>query len=535
MRDYAPGSQERKSLQAALKNMRSELTKAGPFSVSSVVGGAKIETNDVATQAIPFQHAQKLCSYHKADRDTIAKAIKGALEVKPHWESMPFHERANIFLKAADLLSTKYRYKLLAATMLGQGKNAWQAEIDAAAELADFWRFNCKFAAGEFEEATKGVFVFACIADMRYSTLHLHVLLSEIYAQQPPRNAKFNWNRLEYRPLEGFVTAISPFNFTAIGGNLCSAPALMGNVVLWKPSDSAIYSNYLIMEILKEAGLPDGVIQFLPSSPDVFVKETFSHPEFAGLHFTGSTSVFKKLWQDISNNLDTYHGYPRIVGETGGKNMHFLHKSADVESAVHNTIRAAFEYQGQKCSACSRVYVPDNLWEDFKTLLVSEVKKLKQGPVDDFENFTSAVINKPAYDRLAGVLKDVANDKTTQVLVGGTASDKEGYYISPTVLVTTDPQARTMREELFGPVVTVYVYPADKFEETLDLAAKSKYALTGALFARDREALLFGSTKLRHAAGNFYINDKSTGAVVGQQPFGGARGSGTNDKAGSAL
>ncbi|KAJ3115327.1 1-pyrroline-5-carboxylate dehydrogenase [Phlyctochytrium bullatum] len=444
--------------------MRHHIESSGPFKVPAVVNGSKVFDGQKCDQVLPFEHKTALCTY--------PEAISTALSAKEAWEAMPFNDRASIFLKAADLLSSKYRYKLMAATMLGQGKNAWQAEIDAAAELCDFWRFNTLYAA-----------------------------------------------------------AYSPFNFTAIGGNLPSAPALMGNVVLWKPSKTSIYSNYLIMEILHEAGLPEGVIQFIPGDAEMVTETTFTHPEFAGLHFTGSTAVFKMLWKKIAQNLDVYKSYPRIVGETGGKNMHFIHKSADAKHAALQTVRSAFEYMGQKCSACSRVYVPDNLWPEFQETLKLETQRLKIGSVDskhgrerklitlDFENFMSAVINKQSYDKISGYLKAIKDGKepSSSILVGGNFSDAEGYFIEPTVIVTTDPKARTMVDELFGPVVTVYVYPADQYEQTLKLAdSTTSYALTAALFARDRGAIIAGSNALRNAAGNFYVNDKSTGAVVGR-------------------
>ncbi|KAI8806456.1 Aldehyde/histidinol dehydrogenase [Cladochytrium replicatum] len=506
MYDYAPGSTERQQLQNALKNMRSGISEK-PFSVPCVVNGNEVRTASVKSQVIPFEHATELCTYHEADANMVKSAIHSALAAKPAWEAMPFADRAAIFLKAADLLSTKYRYDVLAATMLGQGKNVWQAEIDAAAELADFWRFSCKYAA-------------------------------DIYNEQPTEHAKGIWNRLEYRPLEGFVVAYSPFNFTAIGGNLVSSPALMGNVVLWKPSNTSIYSSWLVYQILLEAGLPPNVIQFIPGDAEMITNTVLNHPEFAGLHFTGSTSVFKMLWKKIAGNLEVFKSYPRIVGETGGKNMHFVHHSADPRNAALHTIRSAFEYSGQKCSACSRAYVPDSIWETFRDNLVGELKGLKVGPVDDFENFMSAVINKPAYDRITKYIQNVKDGKVKgcEILFGGDFSDKEGYFIQPTVIVTTDPHAPTMVEELFGPVLTIYVYPSQQYEETLELADKtSAYALTAGLFAKDREAQVIGMNKLRNAAGNFYINDKCTGAVVGQQPFGGARASGTNDKAGAKM
>ncbi|KAJ3175810.1 1-pyrroline-5-carboxylate dehydrogenase [Irineochytrium annulatum] len=505
--NYAPGSPERLLLQDALAEMRNDIRTKGPYKVPVVVDGDKLFSGPVQTQHLPFEHADKLCAYHEADEATVRRAIDAALAAKPAWEAMPFNDRAAIFLKAADLLSAKYKYKMLAATMLGQGKNVWQAEIDAAAELCDFLRFNTRFAA-------------------------------ELYEQQPPRNSQHLWNRVEYRPLEGFVVAYSPFNFTAIGGNLCAAPALMGNVVLWKPSPMAVYSNHLIMEIFKEAGLPDGVIQFIPGDAKMVTDVTFTHPEFAGLHFTGSTAVFRSLWRRIADNLDNYKSYPRIVGETGGKNMHFIHKSADPKHAAMQTVRSAFEYMGQKCSACSRVFVPDNLWDEFRENLVKETEKLKVGPVDNFENFMSAVINEQSYNKIKSYLDAIKSgaDKDSKILTGGHCDSSKGYFISPTVVHTTSPTSRTMTDELFGPVVTVYVYPAEKYEETLKLADEtSKYALTAGLFATEREAIVVGQKALRNAAGNFYINDKSTGAVVGQQPFGGSRASGTNDKAGSGL
>ncbi|KAI9361635.1 Aldehyde/histidinol dehydrogenase [Zopfochytrium polystomum] len=507
MLNYAPNSRERARLQEALAEMRESIRSSGPFEVPLVIAGNELKKGELKRQVMPFEHQTALCSYYEAEREIIRKAIDTSLKAKPAWEAMPFNDRAAIFLKAADLLATKYRYKVMAATMLGQGKNAWQAEIDAAAELCDFWRFNTKYAA-------------------------------EIYANQPTKNAPYTWNRMEYRPLEGFVVAYSPFNFTAIGGNLVSAPALMGNVVLWKPSATSIYSNYLVYQILQEAGLPDGVIQFIPGDAETVTDVAFNHPGFAGLHFTGSTSVFKLLWKKIANNLERYRSYPRIVGETGGKNMHFIHKSADPRQAALQTVRAAFEYNGQKCSACSRVYVPDNLAAEYLSTLVEESKKLKIGTVEDFSNFTSAVINRQSFEKITGYLQHIKDgkDATSRIVAGGNFSDEKGFVIEPTVITTTDPRARTMVDELFGPVVTIFTYPAEKYEETLELAdSTSQYALTCSLFARDREAVIVGSNKLRNAAGNFYINDKSTGAVVGQQAFGGARASGTNDKAGSAL
>lgn len=396
----------------------------------------------------------------------------------------------------------------MAAAMLGQGKNIWQAEIDAAAELCDFWRFNCKYA-------------------------------EELYHQQPPKNAPGSWNRLEYRALDGFVLAVSPFNFTAIGGNLASAPALMGNVVLWKPSPSAVYSNYLTFELLMEAGLPPGVIQFVPGPAEAICAAAIEHEDFASLHYTGSTAVFRKLWKEIGNNIDKYKCYPRIVGETGGKNYHILHKSvADspdgVRHAALQTIRGAFEYQGQKCSAASRVYVPECLYKEFMKHILEEHAKVKQGPPQDFTNFMGPVINKFAFDKIRGYIAHAASDDNCQIVAGGKCDDSVGYFIEPTIIVTKDPLSKTMTEEIFGPVVTIYVYEDGDFEKTCKLIGDTtEYGLTGAIFARDREAIVAGTNLLRHTAGNFYINDKCTGAVVGQQPFGGGRASGTNDKAGS--
>ncbi|KAG2155085.1 Aldehyde/histidinol dehydrogenase [Suillus bovinus] len=499
MRSYAVGSAERRGLEAALAQMQQEL----PFEVPCIVNGSPIKTGKLAKQPIPSDHARHLCVYHEADEATVASAIDGALSAKAEWEAMPWNDRAAIFLRAAELVSGKYRYKLVAATMLGQGKNAWQAEIDAAAELTDFFRFGVKY-------------------------------VEELYAQQPPKNAAGSWNRVEYRALEGFVLAVSPFNFTAIGGNLPGVPAIVGNTVVWKPSPAATYSNYLIYQILAEAGVPPGVIQFVPGPPPEVVAQAISHPNFAALHFTGSTFIFKKLWKDIAANLNKYKGYPRIVGETGGKNFHVIHKSAEIRNAVLQTIRGGFEYQGQKCSALSRLYVSSSLWSSgFKDLLLSEIAKIKIGPSSDFGNFMGPVIGRPAYDKIISFIQK-AKDAGGEVLIGGTGDDSKGYFIQPTIILTKDPQSITMKEEIFGPVITVYVYDDADYEKTLELIDNtSPYALTGSIFAADRKALLTATNKLRNAAGNVYYNEKCTGAVVGQQPFGGGRASGTNDKAGS--
>ncbi|KAJ8455415.1 hypothetical protein ONZ45_g18953 [Pleurotus djamor] len=499
MKSYAPGSAERKALEAAIAQMSQEL----PFEVPCIVNGKPVKTGKIAKQPIPSDHAKHLCTYHEADEATVASAIDGALQAKAAWESMPWNDRAAIFLKAADLVSGKYRYKLMAATILGQGKNAWQAEIDAAAELTDFLRFGVKF-------------------------------VEELYSQQPAKNSAGAWNRVEYRALEGFVLAVSPFNFTAIGGNLPGTPALVGNTVVWKPSPAATYSNYLIHQIFTEAGLPAGVIQFVPGPPPEVVAQAISHPSFAALHFTGSTFVFKKLWKDIAMNLDKYKGYPRIVGETGGKNFHIVHQSAEIKNAVLQTVRGAFEYQGQKCSALSRLYVSSSVWTGgFKDLLLSEIAKIKVGDPTDFSNFMGPVIGRPAYDKITGYIAK-AKEAGGEVLIGGTGDDSKGYFIQPTVILTKDPKAVTMVEEIFGPVITVFVFEDADYEKTLELIdTTTEYALTGAIFAADRQALLTATNRLRNTAGNVYYNEKCTGAVVGQQPFGGARASGTNDKAGS--
>ncbi|KAF9950835.1 1-pyrroline-5-carboxylate dehydrogenase [Mortierella alpina] len=501
MKSYAPGSEERAALQAALKALRAKL----PLDIPCIVNGKEVRTGIMEKQVMPHEHKTVLCNYHNADEALVTKAIDGALAAKLNWENTPFNDRAAIFLKAADLAATKYRYEIMAATMLGQGKNAWQAEIDSAAEMIDFWRFGVKFA-------------------------------EELYGVQPPQNSTGTWNRTEYRPLEGFVFAVSPFNFTAIGGNLAGAPVLMGNVCVWKPAPAATYASYVVYEIMREAGLPPGVIQFIPGPAPEVVGQVLKHPEFAALHFTGSTHVFRKLWKDIGNNIENYKSYPRIVGETGGKNFHMVHKTGNVTSVVNNTIRAAFEYQGQKCSACSRCYFPDNLWPEIKGGLLKQHSRLHIGGVEDFKNFEGPVINQVSFDKIKGYIDWAKSDAESEIIAGGTYDDSVGYYIHPTIIVTTNPNSRTMTEEIFGPVMTIYVYKADDYEKTLDLVAHSSaYALTGALFSQDRYATILGANKLRHAAGNFYINDKCTGAVVGQQPFGGGRASGTNDKAGSAA
>ncbi|KAH8905134.1 delta-1-pyrroline-5-carboxylate dehydrogenase 1 [Coniochaeta sp. PMI_546] len=503
---YAKGSAQREGLTAAIEAFQ----KRGALEVPLVIGGREIKTSSTGTQFNPADHKTPVAKYSQASPQDINNAIDAALAAKPEWESLPFADRAAIFLKAADLISTKYRYDIMAATMLGQGKNAWQAEIDTAAELCDFLRFNVQYA-------------------------------EELYAQQPAHNSPGVWNRVEYRPLEGFVYAVSPFNFTAIAGNLPGAPALLGNVVVWKPSDSAIASNWLLYNILIEAGLPKNVIQFVPGNPKEVTKAVLAHRQFAALHYTGSTAVFRKLFSQIGAGVGEgrYIGYPRIVGETGGKNFHLIHSSADLENAVIQTVRGAFEYQGQKCSATSRVYVPASIWPKFKTRLVEETEKLRVGAPWDHQNFIGPVIHEPSFKKLSGVIDAAKDDSELELLTGGKYDGSKGYFIHPTIYQTTNPQHKLLSTELFGPILTVYVYddstdPVGAFSSTCELIDKTgEYGLTGSIFAADRAAVRFAEDKLRNSAGNFYINCKSTGAVVGQQPFGGGRASGTNDKAGS--
>ncbi|KAH0293189.1 1-pyrroline-5-carboxylate dehydrogenase [Aureobasidium namibiae CBS 147.97] len=502
---YSRGTVDREKLAAALKSFRQQ----APVNVPVVIAGKTISNQTKLSQSDPSAHANSVASYANASSQDVSAAIDAALAAKPAWENLPFADRAAVFLKAADLIAGKYRYEIMAATMAGQGKNAYQAEIDAAAELCDFLRFNVQYA-------------------------------QDTYAHQPTHNSPGVWNRVEYRPLEGFVYAVSPFNFTAIGGNLACAPALMGNVVVWKPSPSAMASNYLLYKILLEAGLPEGVIQFIPGDAAEVTKVVLAHRQFAALHFTGSTSVFRSLYGQIANGVaeGRYQGYPRIVGETGGKNFHLVHPSADVSNAVINTVRGAFEYQGQKCSATSRAYFPASLWSSVKEGLISETEKLKIGDPEDYSNFIGPVIHQGSFDKLSKVIDDAKNDSELELLVGGKHDGSKGYYIHPTIYATKNPAHPLLKQELFGPVLVVYVYddaaPNAFANICKDIDASSDYALTGAVFAQDRYAIRFAEEALRNAAGNFYINVKSTGAVVGQQPFGGARASGTNDKAGSA-
>lgn len=496
---YAPGSPER----AALKNALQE-AKRKVLDIPMVIGGKNVKTKNKVVIHPPHEIKHTLGNYYEGGEKEIKQAIDAALKAKASWETTPWEDRAAIFLKAADLIATKYRFQMNAATMLGQGKNAYQAEIDSACELIDFLRFNTHF-------------------------------LSEIYRQQPVSSPGIH-NRLEWRPLEGFVLAITPFNFTAIAGNLPTSAAMCGNTVVWKVSNTQVYSAYWIMKILREAGLPDGVINLIFVPGGELGKVCFSHPDFAGIHFTGSSAVFNQIWTSIGKNINVYKTYPRIVGETGGKDFVMIHKSADVDVAATALARGAFEFQGQKCSAASRAYLPSNIADKIKKRLVEMVSSFKMGTVEDFGNFINAVIDEKSFDKIAKYIDNAKKDRKTKILVGGNYDKSEGYFIEPTVIETTDPKYVTMCEEIFGPVLTIYTYDADKFDQTLDLVnTTSEYALTGAIIAQDREAIITATEKLRHAAGNFYVNDKPTGAVVGQQPFGGARASGTNDKAGSII
>lgn len=496
---YAPGSPERAAVQAAYAKMKAE-----SIDIPMYIGGKKVNTKEKVKIRPPHDHKNVIGQYSKGNSNHVKQAINAALKAKPAWEAMPWQDRAAVFLKAADLLSGPFRAKMNAATMLGQSKNIFQAEIDCVAEFCDFLRFNAQY-------------------------------MTQLYTEQP-ESVPGIWNRMEHRPLEGFVFAITPFNFTSIAGNLCAAPAMLGNVCIWKPAETQIYSAAVIMEIFEAAGLPDGVINLIYTDGPVAGDIIFSHPDFAGLHFTGSTKVFQNLWQTIGNNISKYRSYPRIVGETGGKDFVIAHASADAKEVATALVRGAFEFQGQKCSAASRAYVPKGLWREVKKYMLQDLEDIKMGSPEDFTNFINAVIDERAFNKISNYIANARKSKKAEIIAGGQYDKAKGYFIEPTVIETTDPKYITMCEEIFGPVLTIYPYDARKFEETLELVDKtSPYALTGAVFARDRTAINIASDKLRHAAGNFYINDKPTGAVVGQQPFGGARGSGTNDKAGSIL
>lgn len=497
---YAPGSRERSLLKEAISAAYSE-----QIDIPMYIGGQDVRTGNTTEIRPPHKLQHVIARYHRGDKNHVSQAIDAALAAKAQWEAMAWEHRAAIFLKAADLIAGPYRYKINAATMLGQSKNAYQAEIDSACELIDFLRFNVSY-------------------------------MSEIYAQQPPISPRGSWNRVEQRPLEGFVFALTPFNFTAISGNLPASAALMGNVVVWKPSNAQIYSARVIMEVFKEAGLPAGVINLVFVSGPEAGEVIFSHPDFAGIHFTGSTAVFQDIWKTIGNNIHKYKTYPRIVGETGGKDFILVHESADVKVAATAIVRGAFEYQGQKCSAASRAYVSSAVWPELKKLIQEDLSSIKIGPVEDFTNFVNAVIDEKSFDKLSRAIDAAKADPSVDVIAGGTYDKTKGYFIEPTILLTSDPNYITMKEELFGPVLTIYVFNDQDIDATLNLIDNtSEYALTGAIIATCRYFIEKASYALRNAAGNFYINDKCTGAVVGQQPFGGARGSGTNDKAGSMI
>jgi 1-pyrroline-5-carboxylate dehydrogenase len=502
IKSYASGSPERASLQAMLKELRAQ-----EIDIPMYIGGKEVRSNDKVRLAPPHDHKHTLGHFHKSNKEHVTQAINAALAAKPKWEALAWEHRASIFLKAAELIAGPYRAKLNAATMLGQSKNAFQAEIDSACEIIDFLRFNVMY-------------------------------MTEIYRHQPPvAGTGFGvWNRVEQRPLEGFLYALTPFNFTAIAGNLPTSCAMMGNVVVWKPSNTQVYAANVLMEIFIKAGVPDGVINLIyPSGPDA-ADVVFSHPDFAGIHFTGSTEVFQNIWKTIGNNIHKYKTYPRIVGETGGKDFILAHKSADAKILATAISRGAFEYQGQKCSAASRAYVPSNLWDEVKQLLITDLKSFKMGPTEDFTNFVNAVIDEKSFDKLAKYIDAAKADKNVEIIAGGNYDKSNGWFIEPTIIVAKDPKYVTMCEELFGPVLTLHVYDAEKFDEILHTVdTTSIYALTGAIIAQDRYAIEHATKALRNAAGNFYINDKCTGAVVGQQPFGGARGSGTNDKAGAMV
>jgi 1-pyrroline-5-carboxylate dehydrogenase len=498
--NYGPGSAEKKALKATLAKLKSE-----KIDVPMYIGGEEVRTDKKVELRPPHERKHLLGHFSAGDASHVKKAIAAALKAKDKWAAMSWENRANIFLKAADLIATKYRPYMNGTTMLGQSKNAYQAEIDSACEIIDFLRFNVHF-------------------------------LSEIYRQQPISGPGM-YNRMEYRPLEGFVLAVTPFNFTAIGGNLPTSAAMCGNVVVWKPANTQVYSAQMFMRIMREAGLPDGVINLIYVDGPTIGQVCFNHPDFAGVHFTGSTGVFNNMWETIGKNMALYKSYPRIVGETGGKDFVIAHQSANPDVVVTALARGAFEYQGQKCSAASRAYIPSNIAAEVKKKLVAEIKTMKMGTVEDFTNFVNAVIDEKSFDKLESYIKAAQKKGAgAKVLVGGKCDKSKGFFIEPTVIEAEDPRYVTMCEELFGPVLTIYVYDADKFEDALKLVdTTSSYALTGAIIAQDRYAVEMATNKLRNSAGNFYINDKPTGAVVGQQPFGGARASGTNDKAGSSL
>ena len=499
IKGYAPGSTERTKVLDAYKKMYNST-----IDVAMYINGEDVKTGNIDTMSPPHDHQHIVGTYHKAEKKNITTAISGALEARNTWANLPWEQRAAIFLRAAELIAGPYRAKINAATMVAQSKTIHQAEIDAACELIDFLRFNVQF-------------------------------MTEIYAEQPESTSDA-WNRLEYRPLEGFIYAITPFNFTAIAGNLPASAALMGNVVIWKPSDSQVFSAKIVLDVFKEAGVPPGVIQMVMGDPVMITDTILASPDFSGIHFTGSTNVFKNIWQKIGTNIHNYKTYPRIVGETGGKDFIVAHKTSNPKQVATAIARGAFEFQGQKCSAASRCYVSKSIWNDVKNNLINDVNSFKMGSPEDMSNFITAVIHEGSFDKLASYIDQAKSDDNAEIIVGGNYDKSKGYFIEPTVILTKDPKYTTMCTELFGPVVTIFVFEDDHWEETLHLVNKtSEYALTGAVFSEDRYALELGVKILQNAAGNFYINDKPTGAVVGQQPFGGARASGTNDKAGSKL
>lgn len=497
--NYAPGSPERAALNNAIEKARSQV-----LDIPMIIGGKEIRTEKKATLSPPHDHQHLLAHYSIGDGSHVTMAIDAALKARTAWAEMEWEQRLSIFMKAADLLAGPYRARINAATMLGQSKNVYQAEIDSACEMIDFLRFNVQFA-------------------------------EEIYRQQPV-SSRGVWNRVEQRPLEGFVFALTPFNFTAIAGNLPTSAAMMGNVVVWKPAFAQIYAAHVLMDVFMEAGVPPGVINLVFTPGQVTGDVIFSHPDFAGIHFTGSTGVFRDIWQTIGKNISIYKSYPRIVGETGGKDFILAHSSADVDVLVTALSRGAFEYQGQKCSAASRAYIPESLWPDVKRKLTSDLASFKMGGTEDFSNFINAVIDEKAFDKITSYIDQAKKDKDSEIIAGGNYNKSKGYFIEPTVILVKNPMYVTMCEELFGPVLSIYVYKDSQYDETLDLVDRTGiYALTGAIIAQDRYAIQAAARKLVHAAGNFYINDKCTGAVVGQQPFGGSRASGTNDKAGSMI
>ncbi len=499
VKSYEQGSTELEELLSTYQSMYNS-----SINVPLYIGGESIHTSKKINMVAPHDHQHVLGQYSMATAEHVNMAIDAALEARKEWAAMPWHQRVAIFLKAADLLAGPFRAKINAATMLAQSKNVFQAEIDAACELIDFFKFNAEY-------------------------------VTQLYGEQP-ESAPGMWNRLEHRPLEGFILAITPFNFTSICANLCAAPAMMGNVIVWKPAGTQVYSAKVIMDLFKAAGLPDGVINLVPVSGPVLGDVVFNHKDFAGLHFTGSTGVFRQLWKTIGNNIEKYRSYPRIVGETGGKDFIIAHESAVPAEVATGISRGAFEYQGQKCSAASRAYIPSNIWEEVKTQIVADANSFKMGSPEDPSNFINAVIDEKAFDRIAVYIEYIKEQSDAEIIVGGGYDKSKGYFIEPTVVLTSNPKFRTLCEEIFGPVITIYVYEPKDWKATLELVDNtSEYALTGAIFSTDRYAIEEASKALENAAGNFYINDKPTGAVVGQQPFGGARGSGTNDKAGSIL